>query len=396
MSKRQPYGAILKCATCSTIYEIRRKVVRTSLRTPCCDTVPERPRLSKSEIRRNQHRTFKDWDEVAALAAEEDENASELRGYGVAPIEAQRAKAARPGDGAEVPVLGDGDASPFDGVTVAGMWVTPSTARAMLDSTEVDNRRARPKHVERFARVIREGRWRVNGETVVIDDKGNLIDGQHRLLAIIRAGAPAPMLIVRGVPTEAFTSLDQGSVRTAADVLGLTGETNCSTLSTMLKILLAYDEDRHAPLSTISRANFDTEHIITAAHTYEGLAESVKFGKRVNKHVGLAGPMAFCHSVFSREWPEAADDFFEILETGVASTKGNPAVVLRDKLIAEKLYCARNRRPRDRISAIYMTFRAWHAYIRGEEIRTIRMPNVGTVVTLPDPSIREGHRIEAV
>lgn len=50
---------------------------------------------------------------------------------------------------------------------------------------------------------------------------GALIDGQHRLSAIIEAGMPADLLVVRGLPNNAFMAIDNGIKRSMADLTGL-------------------------------------------------------------------------------------------------------------------------------------------------------------------------------
>ena len=77
--------------------------------------------------------------------------------------------------------------------------VTPELAESWLAGTDV----CRPvlnRHVEKFAAEMTAGRWRLTHQGIAFDTEGKLIDGRHRLLAVIRSGATVPMLVVVDEP----------------------------------------------------------------------------------------------------------------------------------------------------------------------------------------------------
>ena len=74
--------------------------------------------------------------------------------------------------------------------------VTPEVAEALL-SKNVDNRRVQRSRVERYKVDLSDGRWDFHGQGITLGWQGILVDGQHRLLAILESQAPAKMLIVR-------------------------------------------------------------------------------------------------------------------------------------------------------------------------------------------------------
>jgi hypothetical protein len=71
--------------------------------------------------------------------------------------------------------------------------VTPAMAAKWLvaseESKEVCHRMSSIKHVMRYAEAIRKGDW-VDGEgsALIIGPKGEIIDGLHRLKAVVVAG----------------------------------------------------------------------------------------------------------------------------------------------------------------------------------------------------------------
>lgn len=71
-----------------------------------------------------------------------------------------------------------------------------------------------------------EGKWHLNGEAIIINDKGLTDNGYHRLAACIQAGVPFQTVLIEGVKHETWTTIDTGKTRSAGDVFGIMGITN--------------------------------------------------------------------------------------------------------------------------------------------------------------------------
>ena len=76
--------------------------------------------------------------------------------------------------------------------------IGPDGAKKFLDRM-IYNRNVSPSRVTAYAVDMRSGSWDLNGQAIVLDENGLLLDGQHRLLAIIESGVTLPMLVVRGM-----------------------------------------------------------------------------------------------------------------------------------------------------------------------------------------------------
>lgn len=96
--------------------------------------------------------------------------------------------------------------------------VTPELATNFLATNVTFNRRRDPKKVKEWSDKMRRGAWARTGATLDFDIEGHLINGQHRLQAIIDTGLPQMFVIVRDLPLEAFDNTDIGSVRSSAVV----------------------------------------------------------------------------------------------------------------------------------------------------------------------------------
>lgn len=92
--------------------------------------------------------------------------------------------------------------------------MTPEMANEILERNK-NNRKIRLYVVDRYARDMANGKWEINGDTIVFDESGNLTDGQHRLMAVVKAGVTVDMIAVYGIPFSA--TKDIGLPRSIAD-----------------------------------------------------------------------------------------------------------------------------------------------------------------------------------
>lgn len=98
--------------------------------------------------------------------------------------------------------------------------ITPAIAAEMLKKNYMLNRHVRSTHVAALATIMRNGGWMLTPQGISFDTGGALIDGQHRLHAVIHAGVSVDMMVFDGVEPEAYAAFDDHAKRTFADALG--------------------------------------------------------------------------------------------------------------------------------------------------------------------------------
>lgn len=121
--------------------------------------------------------------------------------------------------------------------------VDPETARRWLKGNQV-NRSIRVAKINQFASDMTNGRWNFSNDAICFAPDGTLLNGQHRLHAIIKSGVAMSILIIRNMPPESMTTMDIGSKRTAADALGWDGEKNRHLLAAAAKLAIVYRDGR--------------------------------------------------------------------------------------------------------------------------------------------------------
>lgn len=98
------------------------------------------------------------------------------------------------------------------------MMVTPAKASEWL-KRNTDNRAMRRSTVEGLADAIRRGEWKLSHQGIAFSDSGRLLDGQHRLAAIVEAGISVPMSVTWDCDESTFDVLDIGAKRSLSDIL---------------------------------------------------------------------------------------------------------------------------------------------------------------------------------
>lgn len=81
--------------------------------------------------------------------------------------------------------------------------IDPAQAATML-LHNTRNRPMKPATVNTYAKVMSSGDWTFTGESISFDLRGRLVNGQHRLSAVVKSGVPITVVVVRGVPDSAW------------------------------------------------------------------------------------------------------------------------------------------------------------------------------------------------
>lgn len=111
--------------------------------------------------------------------------------------------------------------------------IGPAEAKTLL-GLNTHNRAIRQDRVHTMARDMNHGKWQLNGETIKVG-QGALIDGQHRLLAVIEANTSIEMLVIRGLADDTQQTVDVGAKRNLGDFLSLAGEENSHNLAAAVR-----------------------------------------------------------------------------------------------------------------------------------------------------------------
>lgn len=261
---------------------------------------------------------------------------------------------------AETPTAAVPPIPPMPTVVSAPVLMTPEMAAGYLASNK-RNRPLRKARVERYARDMSEGRWQMNGETIIVSDEGNLLNGQHRLEAVVKAGVPVWMMLTSGVSEAAFSTMDAGLTRTAGDVLGMKGILNFNQVAAVARICLNYKDG--VSIST-PRTNLEIEEAIETHPEIEAYVSS--HNKIYNlTHSSLVIAICYLAQRFGTDTENSVDDFVRGVSTGVNLDEFDARLTYRNKIIA--MTADKQRRPEQTV-VWYFTQRALTHYLNGTTI----------------------------
>jgi hypothetical protein len=246
------------------------------------------------------------------------------------------------------------------------------------------NRSMRRRKVLEFRRDMISGNWREIGDAIRFDTSDRLIDGQHRLQALVEAdtempGLALPFLVVRGVAPEDRMVIDTGTRRSAADQLRIAGYTNYTLLSAAAKWCLLYD--RRILYAEASMKSVTHAEILDYVTTHPDLQDICAIvGARMVKKIDMpAGYIATSYYLCSRMHRKQADDFFDQAASGVNLSAGDPVLALRNRLHD----LARNRANLSGDMWLSLAFRAWNARRKGVSLRSLPVDKGGVGIPAP-------------
>lgn len=260
--------------------------------------------------------------------------------------------------------------------------ISPADAMALLEMNGT-NRPLNEQHVKRIARQISDGKWKFNGDTIKIATTNDILDGQHRLWAIIEAKTSIETIVVRGIEADAFATIDtMRKPRSGSDILALLGASRQrSTISVALQWLTRWQrkclETYRAPQNRIENSDIE--------QAYRDNPGIVRAAEAAHKLRGLANPglIAFFYFVLTNRNPDLAERMLHTLE--------NPAGVgINDPFFRLRSYFASDKARKDPLITIVYMIKAANAAYENREMKTLNWRNQGSFAE-PIPALSVGH-----
>lgn len=270
---------------------------------------------------------------------------------------------------------------PRMGLQIEVERVTPDVAQDWLARNTL-NRRIRPRVVEGYARDMIAGHWRMSGEAIKFSKSGQLLDGQHRLQAVVASGATVPLLVVRGLEDAVQSVMDTGVARTAGDALRLRGDTgNYTRLAAAARLAIAFDA---GDVSATNMRVTNTE-VLDFIDRNPGLVQACELSSGSWTSAIDIPPSLLTYVVWRllEVDSEACVQFFSKLSELVGLRDGDPILALHSRLRNAK----KERLRVERGDYVSLVFRVWNKWARGEKVPSGKLPirYNGGPVDIPEP-----------
>lgn len=273
--------------------------------------------------------------------------------------------------------------------TKHGVFITPVLAAQWMSKLFQGQRGVSPTHIKVLAAEMKAGVWMDTGsQGIAFDWYGRLVDGQHRLLAVIESGVTIETSVVKGVDPKAYLHMDENTkVRTASAYLvgfkkpkvcvsayrlfldfeqlqerAESGDAGKGFLAFGRRSGVKWKADRESVLSWCVQRKDELEHVVSRITTKEA--------RIVMPPASVAA--GFYLWVYLQA-PAEADKFFTKLIDGVNfDGTSDPIYKLQRKLMRLKTESKGSMGtgvPYFQYGALFI--QAWNAYLEREEIKAL-------------------------
>jgi hypothetical protein len=256
--------------------------------------------------------------------------------------------------------------------------ITPAIAKRELEEQEkriangeYNQRRINEDTVAKYANDMKQGHWLFNNQGIGYDERGNLVDGRHRLWAIVKAGVPVKMLVVKGMEgpqnggaskMSLMDTIDCGRVRTVQNKLQIDGVKSASAMSAgarAIGLLCCQPEVKKFSIITIRE--------ILAIYG-PGLEKVFHCFQTALCRGALLGPLAMYHEMK----PRKAVEFCTTYATMVGMEQGSPVLAVKKYMEIHKTSGTDHN-----VKAIYAVCLAICHYENGEKVNILRNTDIG-------------------
>lgn len=269
--------------------------------------------------------------------------------------------------------LAECETEPSDLPLLYYIRVTPALAQTWLDNNRtVVNRHYQSHLAIRYARDMANEDWTLGVAGIAFAETGDLLDGQHRLHAVVLAKIPVVMLVGFNVSSKSMPNIDTGKMRSLADIFTIEGKENATRLAAMISVLYVADhsgsfEERRHMSQTPSR-----EEALRYYETHTDLVRAIPVARGLRRVIknGLAG--ALYYTCWKKHGAAIADPFWERLGDGVDLGGTDIRHLLREILLTDRANQKKRMTERERRAII---IKGWNAYLNKRPVtrNTLRL-----------------------
>ena len=246
--------------------------------------------------------------------------------------------------------------------------ITPATAKEML-KRNINNRPVSRPHVGFLSREMKAGNWCFDGQPIRLSEGGAVLDGQHRLEAIIESATVQTFLIIKGIETKAFQVMDTGRNRTSGDVFAIEGIENSTTAAATTRVIIKHFEGSHSQQHNRTTRSSNTEVLEYYKRNKDigaFVKEAKKLNKEFNKFLSVSQIGAFSY-IMAKKNTEVSSEFWKKLCSGVGIVENSAIHALRNRLISDKL----SNQQIKNIERVALIFKAWNKHRKNEQVKVL-------------------------
>ncbi len=245
------------------------------------------------------------------------------------------------------------------------MQITPEQAANWLENANDKNRRVLENRVQMYAADMKAGKWRLTHQGIAFSPTSQLLDGQHRLWAIIQADVPVSMMVTFNVPPDSMHAIDGGKTRTVSDDLTIAGNHGPVTSSevAILRSMIHKGAQRKSIDSRIAEGDLLTRHLLAIRFATSCIPKNCR---RLGQSIVLAVLARAYYSIDHEVLRDFANRFYRCLNRG----DGDPVGLLTQWFFVNALNGSQSRS-----EAYWKTERVLNAVVHREQLTRLYAAN---------------------
>lgn len=246
--------------------------------------------------------------------------------------------------------------------------VSPELAKEMLKKN-YNNRKLTTSNVNFLSRQMEGGKWLFDGQPIRFDTFGRLLDGQHRLNAVIKSNTTQQFLIVSGLDDNTFQVMDTGKNRSSSDALSVIGVSYSSSVSACARLVIKHNQGSHSKVG--GEARITNAEVVDWFNCNKSIEDKAPVCRLLSKDFMSVLPssyLMYLSFVFDERSVTDSEKFLSQVCYGTNTNIKSPANVLRRSLISDKL-SKTSISPANKKALI---FKAWNAFRLNKDISFLR------------------------
>ncbi len=250
--------------------------------------------------------------------------------------------------------------------------ITPKKAADWLHKYNNKNRAINKGLVSVLATDMRANDWHDTGETIKFNGDGTLLDGQHRLAAVVESGVTIKPIVVRGLSSDAQAVMDSGMKRSFSNVLTMQGIPSANTVAGITAAIHKIKKKK----TDRRLSNSMLMHVFQKHKTgILDAAQVVLQNRPKGMPASISGALYYICRAKLKD-PDNADAFIDVLVNGTPYYQDDAVQVFRDKILTLK---ARHISPAPR-SVLWGSVLALNAFRQEIPVRSVRFPSEPTII----------------
>ena len=321
---------------------------------------------------------------LSELEAGRRDKVAEVRRRAEATITAAEKRAKSSQTSTVATLISSGTAN---GMRIGFEVITPEIALDLITKSRAAEgfrqRKVSQIQVSDYTLLMKHDRWEqyLPDGVIGVDTEGVLVNGQHRMLAVIASGKSIGFVVARDVPRSMFPFFDRAKTRTAADVYEIDGLPTGPDIQSAVKLAMRYEQMFRGVLDpstwgTWSSIKDTNDESLDFYRRNRDLAESVQIGRSLYYGARMVPASAgVFHYYANKAWPDRPKDdegydpleaFVHLVRTGENMRNVAPAFVLRDW--CKDAFMLKEKIPQKREVQLYLAYRHWRMHMEKKTV----------------------------